>query len=213
MKKKYARSLVEHAEFHITTLFDCRKHEKHPDGIADRLEGTKEIRCVDPDIDSRNPDTPPSLLRSLGIAAVDDTSTFISHNSVFDIKQESPDCYLFCLTRDCNPEPWRDKFAYDTCVQVSEPELFFQALTNCVFQKVRIEEAAFMADCVYLSRSQNIRKLQHLNGSESIPPMLIKDPSFAYQQEVRAIWIPKQQPIAPFPIKCTQAATLCSIIP
>lgn len=205
MKKEHAVCLLDYGIFRITTLFDCRNYEKHPHGIADKDEGTKQIYCMDPVVDSRDPDTPPALLEKLGIS-VDDTSVFRAEQSVFRHREENPDCYLFCLALDCNLEPWLEKFGYDTIVEIMEAEPFFQALTHCIFITGRIEPRAFMARCAYTTRSQYYKE------DQGIPPALIKDPSFAYQQEVRAIWIPAQQPVEPFFIECPQAVTSCRIL-
>jgi hypothetical protein len=113
---------------------------------------------------------------------------------------------MFCVTHEFDPEVMQS-FDCDACIEITDPLLFFLALTAQMHKQV---EAAMLRVCHYLDRYG-----LH-DGHNEFAPQTLKPPRFAHQNEVRLVWdpiYPKGEgpgfELAPIFLKCTEAARYC----
>ena len=97
------------------------------------------------------------------------------------------------------------EFGYNNVIQIDKPLSFFHELTMHLRSLGLIKGKLVIRSCVYEER------LMHNQAqSTNIDPSLLKDPRYAHQKEVRAIWEPCQRPITPTFIQCPPAAKFCT---
>lgn len=186
----------------IGTLYDYRDAEKHGVAIGDKDEGTR-VTYSEDEMDLSRPDTVPPFLRR-HIRAEEGKYWKIS-NIRFQVNEKSPDYYVFPVSEEYNTDTMRD-FDYDSCVQIDRPDMFFRAITECLRERGVIKNGVLVSRCIYENRSQ------HYSQSHRSHPALLKDPRYAYQKEVRAIWMPLESKIEPLIIECRPASKFCFII-
>ena len=202
MKKEHAESFIRDGDLQIGTLYYYRSIEKP--GIGDKDEGTKDIYCNDLVVDSQNPNTPPEMLKKIGVD-VDETSRFHAEHSYFRRREDSPDCYVFCTSEEYSTDLMRE-FDSDACVQIDQPRMFFRAITKCLFNRGLIRPRCLADKCIYTDRSQ-----YYLEADE-VHPTFIKAPCYEHQKEVRTVWIPRESKIEPIILRCRPVRKFCSLL-
>ena len=199
----YALKMVQTGQCRVGTLFEYRDKEKHGSEVGDSDEGRKTTYSNDPLIDWTKPETVPDIVKR--VVKVGEGRNPIFQNCWFNVNEESPDCYVFSVAEALNPNVMRE-FGYDAVVRITHPNLFFQALTECLQNMRRIKSEFTLSKCRYIDRTQ------HYSRQHSIHPAFMKDPRYKYQQEVRVIWIPEENPIEPVILECPQLRMHCSLI-
>jgi hypothetical protein len=205
---EHRRAFFERGSLRIGTLHDYQRTEKYGLAIGDAAEGvlhlTTEFRTLEEHSAhwkewrrARGQDEPPP--------------TFVKVDSVelVAILRESPDglvattqaddCYLFCASSRCSTE-LMGPFGYDACLEIMDFEGFLRVVSG-----VLGERADFLGHrpVVYVGRSWS--RASH----PGVPRVLLKEPEYAYQAEIRALWKPRLRPIAPLLIDAPEARAFC----
>ena len=203
MSRAFARALVRKGDCRIGTLLEFQGLEQHGPEIGDEREGTKSIHFHgDHDIHGDDPSTIPDFVHDvidLGRGGVlidcDVTQNFVSPNE-----------FIFSASRSLSIAAMRS-LGYDTVVKITHPGDFVRALTPALHSKHPIiTNRVLVARCVYRERDQ------HYVDADDVPPALLKSPRHAYQDEVRVIWSPVEQPIEPIIVDCPAAASFCRFV-
>lgn len=203
MKLEHAIDLVRKGSLRIGTLNDFKKSEKHSGSILDKDEGIS-VTYSEDEMDLSRPDTVPSFLRKH--VRADGVEYWKITNLRFQVTYNSPDYYIFTVSEEYSPNITRS-FGYDSCVRIDQPEMFFGVLTDCLYKKGKIKDGgSFAARCVYENR------LQHYSKTGRPHPAILKDTSYSFQKEIRAIWTPSETIIEPSIIQCYPARNYCHII-
>ena len=207
MKLEHAIDLVRKGSLRIGTLNDFKKSEKHSGSILDQEEGIK-VTYSEDEIDLSHPETVPSFLRNH--IRLNGVKYWKISNVRFQVTDKSPDYYIYTVSEEYNPEIMRrmlNENGYDSCVQIDQPEIFFGIITDCLYKECKIKDGGgFAARCVYENRSQ------HYSKTGRPHPTLIKDTSYSFQKEIRAIWTPSENIIKSLFIQCYQLKKYCHII-
>lgn len=120
----------------------------------------------------------------------------------------SEDFYIFCLTTEPNRKAM-EEFSCDHCIEISNPQLFFNALTNKI--KRTAGGMVWQGGITYMDKEYS-----YLTESK-LHPAQTKDIEYSYQKEYRAIWsrrygAPIDAVLAPFFIKAPKAIKHCRLI-
>jgi len=202
MQYKHTMSMLAFGKMRIGTLRDFQKVEEYGSEVGDAGEGTKTVYEDKPDIFWGEANVPPLVKR---LVSFPDNTTATFRNCEFQHTQKSPDCYIYCVTQEFDKDAMTE-FGYDCCIRINDPHMFFHELTKCLRRIHKLKQSV-IGKCIYTNRRQ------HYSLQDNIPPGLIKPPRFAYQKEVRAMWIPQDREIQPIFVSCPQATQYCSMHP
>lgn len=199
LPEKHARSLLAIGQLRVGTLYDFRSME-HKKGIADPKEGTKRVEA--------------KIEYASGYLGLGDMSAVRAFNETWngifptespDFWMEgmtlannfkAPDCYVFCASNVCSSRVMSEFEGADTCLEIADWDGFLNALTGALIARVPIQNRCGTTDVVYQAREETWNE-QDWGTS----PIRIKEPEFAGQHEVRAVWIPSPSPIQPLIIE------------
>lgn len=201
-KAIFAKSMIS-GEFYINTFENLRNYEETHSGIGDKEEGTKttyadkvNFHTSQSDTFDEIPDFAKKWIDAPGCKIV---------NGTF-IQKTRENFYVFSCSKTYNREIMK-KLGYDSCIQISEPNIFFREITNTMQDLNLTEGDFFSGECNY----QAPRK-EHYKKPSNIHPAIIKPERYAYQQEVRVIWIPPTPLIEPKKITTEEARKYIKII-
>ena len=181
MKREFAEKFFREGSLKIGTLFEYKKNEKFNDAIGDKNEGSHYpfIKINDIGLNSKNI-TPDEAFFICG----DFTLPPGSGLSNMTIQQEikSDDCYIFCLTTSPSFDAMKE-FECDTCIEISNHRTLFRLMTNKISQNI--------TELTWKGRITYQNKTYPFNAENGINPAITKDLKYAYQNEFRVIWTPK----------------------
>ncbi|MEZ8470771.1 hypothetical protein AB6D20_007280 [Vibrio splendidus] len=199
MKKEHAKLLLEQGSLRIGTLYEFRDEEKHGKEVGDNKEGTKSA-YMEVDNEQWSPSNQPEFSKSFFNLG---TNGSINISGVtLERPQNSPDFYIYCTTYEFDESAMRD-FGYDTCIEIEQPEKFFKCISKSLKHKANYQGSH---RCKYQPR-----RLPH-NLDSGVHPSLVKEVEYAYQKEVRSIWVPTKQNIEPIIIKAKNIQKYCRVL-
>nr|PMI92314.1 hypothetical protein BCU34_21380 [Vibrio sp. 10N.286.45.E10] len=199
MKKEHAKLLLEQGSLRIGTLYEFRDEEKHGREIGDNKEGTKSS-YMEVDNETWSASNQPEFAKSF--FNLGDNGSIKISGVTLEKPQNSSNLYIYCTTYEFDESAMRD-FGYDTCVAIDQPEKFFKCISKSLKHKAEYKGSH---KCKYQSR-----RLPHHQDS-GIHPSLVKEDDYAYQKEVRSIWMPVKEDIEPIIIKSRNLKKYCRII-
>jgi hypothetical protein len=171
--------MIREGTLRLGTLYDYRALEEHGQQRGDSEEGRRTVWSHDKSskpLDQLNPLEQKAIRIPLGSGTVE--------GNYLEREEQSINAWIFCasivfdmsiarrLSADCDED-------YDACVEILKPESLCELISACLRSKARF--VAFQ-ECVYADRRQHYANAPH--------PAILKDPRYAYQREVRAIWQP-----------------------
>lgn len=211
MSKKRSDEFLQTGSIRVGTVHDFRSADHKP-GVSDQHEGFaySEIKSDTPrkfsemtDVEQANLGLgtiiPWSLLGDLsqgGISAGFD-GAFI---------RESPDFYVLCFAMAPDRDAMK-KLGCDTCLQISQPELFINRITRS------LKGIASMVR--HQGKVDYSGKETSYSTVDTRYPFMTKHEIFSYQNEYRAVWSPSSvttKIITPQIITSPKAAMLCKEI-
>lgn len=177
-QERYCKALLNMGVVRIGTLHDFRRDE-HKQGIADRLEGTKEVsHSFENYTVGAAGDPRAEPLQQFGVRVENCIGSTFNVTRVF----ESPDCFIFCMAENCSNETMRQFEGVDACVRIDNVRGFISLLTQALASH---RPVAFKG----IHRVTYQPRSEPWNGRNwGAHPALIKDPGFEKQSELRAIW-------------------------
>ena len=204
MKKEFAEKAVNKGIFRIGTLYEFQNIEKHGCAIGDSEEGKKYFQNRPNEIyDFSKPETIPDFTRKF-IKAPDGANIKFD-NCLFQEEVSSPDLFIYSVSQEISKESLKS-LDYDSVIIINYPKKFFHALSSCLRKKILIKPGCIISPCSYINRASHFEYPNHLH------PALIKDPTYKYQKEVRAIWESPKLPLKPLIINCKVAKKFCSLL-
>lgn len=200
MRKEHARLLLDKGRLRIGTLYEYRNAELHGSAIGDREEGVKNLH-LDGTGQHWDAGSIPEFAQTFFKLGPEANLTLDGVRLV--VPQQSCDYFLFCTSSILDAATMH-KMGYDACVVIEHPDRFFAAISHSFRHRGNFEGAY---ECHYGSRS-----IPH-NQDNGVHPALIKEPAYAYQKEVRALWRPIKTSLAPQIIDCRKLIAWCSAGP
>lgn len=182
---KYAEDLVIKGIIKLGTLYEYQDTNLHGNEIGDQEEGNLEEWVFFNKSNVTNKDLTEFERRQIYIS--DDTigNSFINCRII--CRNKTIDSYIFSTSRFFNVELMRKLSRnltekYDACVKIHDPQKFIQTISESDEFK-KYGNYIGIGLCHYRDRSIHHSKI------DSMPhPILIKEPKYEYQGEVRVVW-------------------------
>ena len=197
MRREHAMTLLQRGKMRIGTLLGYRDVGQHGTAIGDSDEGVKSLH-LDGTGERWDASSIPEFAKAFFNLGPKASLQLDGIRLV--MPQQSPDYYLFCASEVADPVAMAE-FGYNACVVIERPDRFFPAISHAL-RHVGVLEA--VERCQYLPRSTPHHQ------DHGVHPALLKEPAYAYQKEVRALWRPIGGPPRPRFIECRKAAKWCS---
>lgn len=209
--------ILGEGRFRVGTLYDYRRNEEYGSEIGDKNEGSLNAHSSVLSWTSGNPSLANEhagmFVRQPGTVSfgAGDSISFgpggsISFSSDGRVRMQNvglqsrlhiADLYVLSLSA----EPKRElmvKMGYDACFEISDVEAFLALLPA--------PPNSQLMGCSFVSyQSRNM----HYQAARTVNPAFIKEPQFAYQKEIRAVWAPSQARIEAAIMQSKAAAQLC----
>ncbi|MEQ1484626.1 hypothetical protein [Methyloglobulus sp.] len=197
LRREHATRLLAEGILRVGTLHEYRDVGRYGNRVGDSKEGSKGTMLKVDRLDVMSKDDLPEFVRN-SFEVGSGKFTFI--NSTFLVTEDSPDFYIYSVTKRFSAEAMRN-LGYDACVRIDDPASFFRALSHSLRHKGSFQG---LHSCIYMPRYTPPDK-QH-----NIHPALIKEPEYEGQQEQRAIWQPASSKPRPVILACRKARNYCS---
>ncbi len=191
---KYNNLLLKMGGIRIGTLHDFRKTE-HKQGISDPTEGTKSvnhrIQYVGVD-DNQKLQVANSLDKKAldvfgGYKIGEQARNICIFNSTVGKHFNESDCFLLCTSETRSQKTMSQFEGADSCVKITDILSFYHCLTEVINSIVPIKPIGRFR-VIYQDR------MEKWNGVDwGKHPALIKETAFIKQDEIRAIWVPKNR--------------------
>lgn len=209
-KKHHINALLKRGNIRIGTLHEYRNSE-YEEGIHDNSEGLKRvhIRGRELDLSDKNPNARNIKENFLG-GCIQGNVRFILNGeceeadlpSIFVREVDTPNCLVFCASAKRN-ELVPKIFKYDAGVKIINPEKFIETLSKHL-------KILHGAELIYFDKIKYYTKDELWNGSDfGENPMFYKDESFAYQDEIRAIWKMPTSKVDPVILEIPELTKYC----
>jgi hypothetical protein len=174
MQKCWADRLVHYGEIRLTTLAECRLAELSTD-IGDPSEGTADrMDYIDEEV--WTPETVPAHLRHLISVA----GPARMKGLVFEEMADVTNVWLYCTSDRFDAWAMR-RMGYDACVRINHPAAFYSAILEGLAPNI---SEASGGPIEYRSRMHSLRVRRQSAA-------YIKEPPFAYQNEIRIVLSPR----------------------
>jgi hypothetical protein len=199
LHKQHALNLVNGGIVRIGTLYEFRKEEEYGKIVGDREEGKKSARYIANDDIWTSSNIPNFAKNFFNLSK---GGVVVMGNSVLEAHQQSDDYFIYCTTLSYDKDTMI-AFGSDSCIRIENSEMFFSIISNTL-----ISEGIYQGlhPCIYKKRY-----LPHYEYNE-IHPAILKDPSFSYQQEIRALWKPRKSSISSKILMCPSICKYCSLV-
>ncbi|MFW7206616.1 hypothetical protein ACMGGQ_12555 [Enterobacter sp. BNK-13] len=206
IKSEHAEMFFQNGTLRIGTLLDFKKNETFNEAIGDKKEGSHfpfmgidQTLYIDEMTESQS-----SFLS--GFMDLGAGSSITGMKLVREISSE--DFYVFCMTTEPSRKAMNE-FDCDTCIEIFNPILFINALTN------KIRRTA--GDMVWHGEITYMDKEYPYFIDAKLHPAQTKDIKYSYQKEYRAIWqrrsvTPVDTILSPIFIKAPKAIKHCRVI-
>jgi hypothetical protein len=211
LKREHARAWLTKGEIRIGTFSGFRKVEDLAEDIGDSEEG-KRLLWQRPDIvDTSRPETMERIPKNAVVVSGGGRAVF--HGTRFEDMRITVDYYMLSLSTEFSEEAMRKMDPeYDTCVRIDDPRSFFTELTRTLHRAGISSKLLGVEPCVYRDRTIHIS-----DPDAKVSVQLLKDPRYAYQNEVRAIWEPRRREspsttLTALNVLSPEAARFCSSV-
>jgi hypothetical protein len=211
LKAEHAQLMVRNGQVRITTLHECRSWD-HPE-LGDPEEGKGILRQTIRNSEFTQDNPMPGPLGTMIHAKNIKVGKIAGSWPI-----EMPDVYVYCATRNASRKVMQE-FGYDTCVRISNPMRFIEAVSEQLARRNLVRLVPFtevgvaqprviqissveINDCFYESRDR-----EWLDGQP--PQWLIKDPKYLHQEEIRSVWEPVERPVKGEIVESLRAASYC----
>jgi hypothetical protein len=200
LPEKYAIGLVERGSIRIGTAHDFRKVEQHNRARGDPSEATPGSVALVDDLELR-PDTPgPRYLADVIRAEVPSRIQGLIVEKI----ESDQDYYIYCVTGQ-HQAYFYDAFEASACVRIRDVRGFVNCLAVHLFP---ISQAYDFARVSYGQR------FGPLSEAHDRPPPFVKPHHYAWQDELRLVWVPTPGPsIQPFNTDVPGLRDFCELVP
>jgi len=184
-KWTHAEDLIRWGRIRVGTLYDYQDIERHGLGVGEAEEG-KKSRYDNP------PVTRASDLSTFAAPFVQSAFQNLSPDAifaqcVFERIEESPNCWLYCLSERLSFRTMDSmRAAYDSCVRIANVLGFFQAICQTLNRMGPLHGGQIIR-VKYRNRSQ------HYLEDDGLPPWALKNPCYSAQEEIRFAYFPANE--------------------
>jgi hypothetical protein len=195
----------------VGTLYDFRRSE-HRAGISDPQEGKKVVQHHIESVAFYG-NRAHSAKGDIDIRAIRDFGVFEGTGEGIHFRNISvsrpvvdPDCYVFCMCLSNSKNKFKSFDGTDFIVEILHASEFIRCLNQ-------IMSSTMQADSKGIFRVQYRSRLEPWNGNDwGVSPVTIKEPEYSDQEEIRAVWIPRNPgPIAPIITGGKQLVNFCRV--
>ncbi|WP_336242100.1 hypothetical protein [Enterobacter cloacae] len=206
IKKKDLLSFFSTGSLKIGTMYDYRKVETYGSVIGDQKEGYYETVLSKPEAFKFNLATDSAESRLFkgffGSEPNPDVELSFSAGTELIIRDNSPDLYLYCMSKEFNYDVMK-QFECDCCIVIENPTAFIKEVSRVIRHK---------AEYIGINSVVYGNKRTHYTTPHDVHPSLMKEEIYAPQKEVRAAWIPKGQIQGPLFVNVRKAIKYCKQI-
>ncbi|ELP1261509.1 hypothetical protein QWS64_002861 [Escherichia coli] len=204
IKKEHLDAFFSRGSLKIGSLYEYRKVEQYGTAIGDNKEGVYETvldRTGGYQIDLSE-DTPEANFFKARFDIKGPGIKIVMGNGAKIISSDhSPDVYIFCVTTEFNLDAMR-AFGCDSCIEITRPELFFNAISKTIRHKASFEGGH---PVTYGDKTTSYMR------PHPVHPALMKSEEYSYQKEYRGIWTPNKQINSPLYINAPRAIRACRV--
>lgn len=200
MKSNHANTFFRQGIIRIGTLHEYRDIEKHGKVVGDHQEGMLIEEELHENLTMQSAEDVPSFVRER--IKISPGSKIQLINSTFSLSDQSPDYYMYCVTTEFDPTVMKE-FGCDRCIEINNVQKFIDGLNHCMRHKGKFVGAF---NCVYTEKVVSPGK------KPPYPPVLVKDPKYENQKEVRFLWEPKNKYPRPERMACRKIPRHCSYV-
>lgn len=180
LRPEHAKAMLEQGIVRVGTLHEYRDAATYGQLTLDPREGQRTIQVVGPR------DLSPDDLSLLGLRT---GSSRMRVDGKIDIRQDWPNCNVYCTSGMFFNDSVRQARVdlKSACVAILDPGLFFTA-----FDRTPLGVPDWAQDCIYAGKDAVLQSAAPLLKEPRLlcHPAALKEPQFAAQREVRAIWSP-----------------------
>lgn len=208
MDRKYCDLFFETGQIRIGTLFDFRKEDVHNKAVGDKREGVQtKVMELSKSLYTATADAAQMEFLSNFFVFAPGCSGVITGNPTFVHELSEPDYFIYCTTTTYSPKVMIEEFEYDSCIEILDGEKFIYEMHRVM----RGYTKRMVSGVVRYDRS----KLNY-NQQLNYPSVMLKEARYAYQQEHRVVWVPKDhlssgKALEPFCINIPRAREFCRI--
>ena len=197
LKREHAESFLSDGLVRIGTLYDYRRAEAHGPAIGDEAEGTLTVYSDDDVHWDRYEDAPEFYKQVLGGKA----DNIAIRGIEFQQRHVVTDVWMYCTSLAYSRAAMK-AFECEVCIRINNPGRFFQTITRALNADI---SQFLWGRCVYEDR-----RIHHRSTRRPHPGFL-KDPAYAYQKELRAVWLPHEQPVTPRFLTLPELVPACTV--
>lgn len=203
MKAEHASDLIKRGILRIGTLYEFQDIEKYGNVVGDSQEGIKGRDKIE-NSSNRPEDNKPisQFAEKFFKISPESKGTVLIKDCLLRETIRSPDFYLYCMTMVPDLDIMQE-FGYDTCIEIININAFIDAISNELSGRAEFVCIQF---CAYTDR------FKKFGNEDNIHPALIKDPTYAQQREVRAIWRSNKTTLEPIILKIEGIGQYCRIV-
>lgn len=183
--QRHNDSLLALGGVRIGTLHDFRRTE-HKGGIADANEGIKRVSHHIPYVTEKDVGSIHlEAIKQFKILNLGDSTNVVLQDIQFIRGFNHPDCFVHCVSAEYSRDVLDQFEEADSCIEITDLGKFYQRLTKTLNRQIPVQLLG-VSTVRYMMREED------WNGRNwGVHPALIKEPRFAKQLEIRAIWRPK----------------------
>lgn len=201
--REHAEAMINEGKVRLGTLYDYRRQE-HGGAIGDTDEGIYKV-FSDEDFEYTGPSGASPFHRHF----IKGEGHARFQGIRFEHRRVTHNAYMFCCSSEFSEsmmQKYRAEPGYDACVRINAPVRFFDEISKVLGREIT---DWVVGNCVYLKREF------HHTQEPDTSPGFVKDPLYAWQKEVRAVWIPKNPENIPafLDLTCLGIRQFCSHSP
>lgn len=207
LKREHLESFKKNGRLRIGTLYGYRDAERYGSVIGDHDEGVHITKFNLPEggnVDLKENSLEADFFRNFLPEGHKDKKNIIfkvTPKTYINLYSQSSDMYIYCTTSEFDVDVMR-RFNYDSCIEICNPDKFF----ICISKKIRHKAKFISLEKIIYKNKETNYYMPH-----TAHPSIIKDPSFSYQKEWRALWEPLQQKkLYPLDINVPKAIRYCN---
>ncbi len=200
LKRQHAEELINLGLLRLGTLYEYRDMEKHGASVGDPEEGkiTKQ-RAGPVTIDETNMG---DVFGEAGPKIVCKNGAKLHVEKYVNISQQTEDLYVFSASSQLCAGVML-QMGYDSCVKIDDMGKFAEKIDVLLHGQIKMSLG--VRKCLYGD------KIIPHDAQLLISPAFLKPQKYAYQQEVRAAWVPGCK-VYPRIIEVSEVRDLCSIL-
>ncbi|QJD79368.1 hypothetical protein [Spirosoma rhododendri] len=207
LQKQHADDMVNLGRIRVGTLWDFKNEKAHGSVIGDQMEGYRQFNLTT--LDGRSQTINDTIG---GMTFKNVTIGGTGHLISFGDSAEH-NYYMYCASAE-NSDVIQKAFSANAVVEITDVPAFYDAITDRLKVLKLASGDVIVDDCVYEQKqTYGFPQKGKVNYRKPVVPVWRqKDPTYAYQKEVRGIWVPTSPRSMPVIIEVPEIRTVCRLI-